>query len=140
MYRHLLFHLLHYHLLYIPSQLVVSRIHDPIIIYRPSFFYPLLTPHDQYIIPHTACAHTPHLCFSISLTSPKYTAVQATKTFSRSGSSKNSFSWRTITKEFQSSIAVFNVVLNFAFHTQEDSIDCNPEYSSVELGDKSTIV
>lgn len=70
----------------------------------------------------------------------QYTAIQATKTFSRSGSSKNSFTWKTITKEFQSTIAVFNVVLNFSFHTQEDSIDCNPEYSSVELGDKSTTV
>lgn len=70
----------------------------------------------------------------------QYTAVQATKTFSRSGSSKNSFTWKTVTKEFQSSIAVFDVILNFGFHTQDDSIDCNPEYSSVEEAERSTTV
>jgi len=69
-----------------------------------------------------------------------YTAVQATKTFSRSGSSKNSFSWPTITKHLGSRIGTFNVVLNFHFHTQEDAIDCSPEYSSVVLDDSSTTV
>jgi len=69
-----------------------------------------------------------------------YTAIQATKTFSRSGSSKNSFSWQTINSEIGSRIDVFNVVLNFYFHTQEDSIDCDPNYSSVILHDKSTTV
>jgi len=70
----------------------------------------------------------------------KYTAVQATKTFSRSGSSKNSFSWPTVTKNLGSPIGKFDVVLNFKFHTLEDSIDCNPDYSSVILGDSSTTV
>jgi len=70
----------------------------------------------------------------------QYTAIQATKTFSRSGSSKNSFTWKTVTKEFQSSIAVFSVVLNFGFHTPDDSIDSSPDYHSVEEFDNYTIV
>lgn len=70
----------------------------------------------------------------------KYKAVQATKTFSRSGSSKNSFSWPTITKRLGSSIGTLDVVLNFNFHTQQNTIDCNPNYSTINMNDTATTV
>jgi len=88
-----------------------------------------------------------HYSFSPPITAPtketfvfKYTAIQATKTYSQSGSSKNSFSWRTITKELNSTIDVFNVVANFYFHIQADMIEAEPQYTSVSPGDQSTTV
>jgi hypothetical protein len=104
-----------------------------------SFINTLVSPTQRYTQKQLNISiHSPFLYFS--LMGSTYTAVQATKTFSRSGSSKNSFTWKTVTKEFQSSIAVFDVILNFGFHTQDDSIDCNPEYSSVEEAERSTTV
>lgn len=105
---------------------------------------------DNKSIPFTAFSdnsfHRIHYYFD-QVTAPstktftfKYTAIQATKTFSRSGSSKNSFSWPTITKQLGSKVGMFNVILNFYFHTQENSIDCNPDYSSITLGDTTTVV
>jgi len=69
-----------------------------------------------------------------------YKAIQATKTFSRSGSSSNSFSWQTIVNKFPS-ISLLNVKLNLTFHTaSEDSIESSPAYAEVVFLDKCTTV
>jgi len=69
-----------------------------------------------------------------------YKALQATKTFSRSGSSSNSFSWETINNKFPT-ISMLHVTLNLTFHTaSEDSIESNPQYEYVELQDKYTTI
>jgi len=69
-----------------------------------------------------------------------YTAIQATKTFSRSGSSSNSFSWETVPGNFPV-IRSLDVVLNLHFHTaSEDSIESSPEYMYLELQDDYTTI
>jgi len=69
-----------------------------------------------------------------------YKAISATKTFSRSGSSSNSFSWETVGPKFPD-IGALNVELNLYFHTAtEDSIESSPAYSTLEQLDEYTTV
>jgi len=87
----------------------------------------------HYSFPHITAPATKTFIFT-------YKAIQATKTFSRSGSSSNSFSWETVVSTLPP-IRTLNVVLNLYFHTaSEEAIESSPQYMYLELQDKYTTI
>jgi len=69
-----------------------------------------------------------------------YKAMEATKTFSRSGSSSNSFSWETVTSK-SPYVDTLNVMANLYFHTAtEDAIESSPQSQFIQIHPEYTTV